>query len=68
MVVRSVVDPKVIFEELLQRDILIRDVSGYPMLQEYFRVSVGTPNENDMLVQALREICLAFHSHPVSTG
>lgn len=56
MVVRSVLEPKIVFSELLKRDILIRDVSSYPMLKEYFRVSVGTPDENDALVAALREI------------
>jgi len=56
MVVHSNKDPKLVFAELLKRDILIRDVSGYPMLKDYFRVSVGTPQENDLLVTALREI------------
>ena len=56
MVVRSDTDPKQIFEELLKRDILVRDVSGYPMLGQYFRVSVGTPEENDRLLRALHEI------------
>jgi histidinol-phosphate aminotransferase len=56
MVVRSSVEPRRVFAELLGRDILIRDVSGYPMLGDYFRLSVGTPEENDTLVAALREI------------
>lgn len=56
MVVRSKADPKWVFAELLKRDILIRDVSNYPMLSEYFRVSVGTPDENDLLLSALAEI------------
>jgi len=56
MVVRSNKEPKRVFAELLKRDILIRDVSGYPMLKDYFRVSVGTPEENDLLIRALREI------------
>ena len=56
MVVRSRVDPKRVFAELLTRDILIRDVSAYPMLSEYFRVSVGTPEENGLLIEALRNI------------
>jgi histidinol-phosphate aminotransferase len=56
MVVRSRINPKRVFEELLERDILIRDVSSYPMLQDYFRVTVGTPVENDLLIKALREI------------
>ncbi len=56
MVVRSSIDPRQVFAELLRRDILIRDVSSYPMLRDYFRVSVGTPEENDLLLSALREI------------
>ena len=48
-------DPTRIFADLLQRDILIRDVSGYPMLRQYFRFSVGTPEENDRLLKAIRE-------------
>lgn len=56
MVVKRDGDVRQIFEELLKRDILVRDVSGYPMLSEYFRVSVGTPEENDQLLRALNEI------------
>ena len=56
MVVRSAIDPKAVFAELINRNILIRDVSGYPMLSEYFRLSVGTPEENDLLIEALKEI------------
>jgi histidinol-phosphate/aromatic aminotransferase/cobyric acid decarboxylase-like protein len=60
MVVRSSVPPGRIYKELLRRNILIRDVSGYPLLQDHFRVSVGTAEENDQLIEALREI-LAAH-------
>lgn len=56
MVVRSALPPRRVFTELLKRDILIRDVGGYPMLADFFRVSVGTPIENDLVVAALREI------------
>ena len=56
MVVKSTVDPKRVFEDLLERDILIRDVSGYPMLRDYFRVCVGTPGENDYLLEKINEI------------
>ncbi|HEX6182972.1 MAG TPA: histidinol-phosphate transaminase [Pyrinomonadaceae bacterium] len=57
MVVRSAVEPRHVYEELLGRfGVLIRDVSGYPMLKDYFRVSVGTPEENDRLIQGLRDI------------
>ena len=57
MVVKSGIGPKRVFNELLRRDILVRDVSAYPMLNEYFRASVGTPDENDKLLRALHEIC-----------
>jgi len=56
MIVRANRDPKQVFAELLERDILVRDVSAYPMLREYFRFSVGTPEENDRLLRALNEI------------
>jgi histidinol-phosphate aminotransferase len=56
MVVRSAAGPRRVYEEMLSRGILIRDVSGYPMLGEYFRVSVGTPEENDQLLRALRAV------------
>lgn len=56
MVVRSSINPKEVFAELIKRDILIRDVSAYPMLSDYFRLSVGSPDENDLLLESLREI------------
>jgi histidinol-phosphate aminotransferase len=59
MVVRSAIDPRRVFEELLKRGILIRDVTGYPMLQDYFRIGIGTPEENDLLLKSLREIFAA---------
>jgi len=57
MVVKSTIDPKRIFTDLLQHDILVRDVSGYPMLRDYFRFSFGTPKENDQILNAIRAIC-----------
>ena len=56
MAVRSRIEPRHVYDELLKRNILIRDVSRYPMLQDYFRLSVGTPAENDLLLKALAEI------------
>ena len=58
MVVKSgAADPARIFTDLLKRDVLVRDVSSYPMLSEYFRFSVGTPEENNTLLKGIREIC-----------
>jgi histidinol-phosphate aminotransferase len=57
MVVRSAVEPRRVYDEMLERfGVLIRDVSGYPKLKDYFRVSVGTPEENDRLLEGLRDI------------
>jgi histidinol-phosphate aminotransferase len=57
MVVKSSTEPRRVYGELLERHgVLIRDVSGYPMLGDYFRVGVGTPEENDRLLEGLRDI------------
>jgi histidinol-phosphate aminotransferase len=56
ILVRSAIDPKQVYAELLKRNILVRDVSSYPMLSDYLRVSVGTPEENELLIEALKEI------------
>ena len=55
-IVKTAIAPKQLFEELHRRSILIRDVSKAPMLADYVRISVGTPEENDRLVAALKEI------------
>jgi len=54
--VKTAVRPGRLFEELLNRDILARDVSHYPMLGDYLRLSVGKPEENDAVISALRDI------------
>jgi histidinol-phosphate aminotransferase len=46
-----------LFERLLDEyGILIRDVSKYPMLENCLRVNVGSPQENDELLGAVRAI------------
>ncbi|MCD7843739.1 MAG: threonine-phosphate decarboxylase CobD [Clostridiales bacterium] len=45
-------------EQLLERDILIRDCSGFPGLGPgYYRIAVRTEAENTRLLQALEKIC-----------
>jgi histidinol-phosphate/aromatic aminotransferase/cobyric acid decarboxylase-like protein len=57
MAVRSALEPRRVYDELLARHgVLVRDVSGYPMLEDFFRVSVGTPEENERLLAGLRDI------------
>ncbi|MEW6127454.1 MAG: histidinol dehydrogenase [Acidobacteriota bacterium] len=56
IVVKTAIKPKELFEALLEHDILVRDVSKYPMLADYVRISVGTPDENQRLLTALKEV------------
>jgi len=53
-------DERPLFDELLSRGILIRDCSDFRGLNKgYFRTAVKTFEENDVLIEALREICLS---------
>ena len=48
---------KQLFQRLLdEHGILIRDVSGYTMLERCLRANVGTPEENDEFLGAVRAI------------
>lgn len=53
---RAEMKPRLLFERLLDAGILVRDVSGYPLLADCLRVSVGTPDENRVFVAALKRI------------
>jgi histidinol-phosphate aminotransferase len=48
-------DAAATFDGLVRRGVLVRDVSNFPMLGGCLRVTVGTPDENDAFVQALRQ-------------
>ncbi|MCP4868671.1 MAG: histidinol-phosphate transaminase [Proteobacteria bacterium] len=54
--VRSRWSPTDVCEAMYERGVLIRNVSAYPMLGEYFRVNVGTEDENEAVVSALTAI------------
>lgn len=45
-----------LWQALLDRDVLVRDCSGWPRLADCLRVTVGTPAENDAFLSALTEI------------
>ncbi|MDR7434750.1 MAG: histidinol-phosphate transaminase [Armatimonadota bacterium] len=45
-----------VFDRLLERGILVRDVSSYPLLEGCLRVTIGRPQENDLFLEALEEI------------
>jgi len=56
IVFRLAIAPQVVFEALCQDGILVRNVSDYPMLNRFLRVSVGLPAENDQFVTSLSSI------------
>ncbi len=45
-----------LFKRLLDKGVLIRNVSNYPGLSRYLRITVGTAGENDELLGALGEV------------
>jgi threonine-phosphate decarboxylase len=47
-----------LFDRLLERGILIRHCDNYVGLgQDFYRIAVRTPKENQVLIEALEEIC-----------
>lgn len=44
-----------LWSELVARGVLVRDFSRWPRLTDCLRVTIGTPEENDAFLGALRE-------------
>ncbi|MFH1521306.1 MAG: histidinol-phosphate transaminase [Candidatus Micrarchaeota archaeon] len=57
-IVFKVENPLEVFNKLLAKGVLVRNISQYPKLDKYLRVSVGTKEENQRFVTALRECIL----------
>jgi histidinol-phosphate aminotransferase len=53
--IRTTTDTQKIFQELLKKGIIIREMSGYD-LPNYARVTIGTRKENRKLIKELKEI------------
>ena len=51
----NVGDGFAVFKELLARKIIVRPLKGYN-LKEWVRISVGTMEQNEQCIQALKEI------------
>ncbi|MFK7918260.1 MAG: histidinol-phosphate transaminase [Ilumatobacter sp.] len=49
-------DGRTVWQQLVDRSILVRDCSGWPRLDGCLRVTVGTPDENDRFLSALDDI------------
>ncbi len=56
---RTELPAAVLFMRLLQRGVLVRDVSHQPMLERCLRVTIGMPDENDRFLGALRDSVVA---------
>ncbi len=52
----QVEDSQRVYEELLKRGLQIRNMGNLPVLGDSLRVSAGLPEENSLLIKALREI------------
>jgi histidinol-phosphate aminotransferase len=50
------VDARSLYQQLVQRGIIVRDRSSEPKLENCLRISVGTPEQNDALLKALKEL------------
>jgi len=49
-------DGSTLWQDLLDRSVLVRDVSGFTGLEGCLRVTIGTRSENDRFLAALREV------------
>lgn len=47
---------RTVWQGLLDRGVLVRDCSGWPRLTDCLRVTIGTPDENRIFVEALKEV------------
>jgi len=54
--IRPECDSDRLYNRLLDRGILIRDVSHYPGLENYLRISTGRPEENRQVISTMQEI------------
>jgi histidinol-phosphate aminotransferase len=56
VLVRTEGDGHLLWQQLVERGILVRDFSRWPRLDNCLRITVGTPEEDDALLTALREM------------
>ncbi|MEJ7724939.1 MAG: histidinol-phosphate transaminase [Ilumatobacteraceae bacterium] len=52
-----------VWQALVDRDVLIRDCSGWPRLADCLRVTVGTRSENDAFADALSSVMTSEEVH-----
>ena len=49
-------DGRKVWSELVEKGVLIRDCSSWPGLTNCLRVTIGTPEENDLFLKSLSEV------------
>ena len=54
VLVRFAGDGRALWQRLVDQGVLVRDFSRWPRLDDCLRITVGTPDENDRCVDALR--------------
>ena len=50
-------DGQELWQALVDRSVLVRNCSNWPKIAECLRVTVGTPQDNDRFLDAVKEIC-----------
>jgi len=56
LIFRTRYEAGTLFQRLLQRNVIVRDVSSYPMLERTLRVNAGTEQENKAFLAVLQEL------------
>ena len=56
LILFEVDDPKNVFEQVAEKGVLIRNLSGSPALPRGLRVSIGTKDENNAFLRALESV------------
>jgi len=56
-------DPQRIYKTLMERGIVVRDRSSAPLCEGCLRITVGTPEENGILLEALSDINRSNEQH-----
>ncbi|HET8942719.1 MAG TPA: histidinol-phosphate transaminase [Rudaea sp.] len=46
-------DATAVYRQLLRRGVVVRNLSAYPRLDGFLRISIGTPRENSRLLEAI---------------
>jgi len=64
----KVANPDLVFAKLLEYGVLVRNISKYPKLEKYLRVSIGTKEENDKFLKALKSALAFSKSNTVIDG